>query len=98
MGSKKLVFDVDVIDGMKIQIDTTADYLKDTKTSTVQLILDLRMDWLTPAGKQMLETIDNEWSKDVDKYVKTLEVLSSLLNEAKTHYETVQQEVDKLKL
>lgn len=94
--SSILKFDVSEIRSMKGKVEETAKDLDELKEKIVQSIEQLRGAWNTPAGKQFLDTVDIDWSQQVDKYIKILETVEELLETAATEYETVEAEAKKI--
>lgn len=97
MKSKELIFDVEEIKNMKVQVRNTRTDLVTTGEETVKLIELLKKDWNTDAGKKLLKTVNTGWIEDVKKYAATLLVLENILDEAEKHYSDVQEKVEALK-
>lgn len=52
---------------------------------------------VTAAGKNFMQNVDTDWTKEVENYIKIIGAVEELLEEAATQYEKVEDEVDKIK-
>lgn len=97
MKQKELKFDIEKINGMKSKLADTADELRDYKEDVMKALDQLKSDWNTTAGKNFMATVNTDWTSEVDKYIKIIGAVESLLEEAATQYAVVEDEIDKLK-
>ena len=97
MKQKELKFDIEKINDMKKSLADSADDLSAYKDKVIQSLDKLKKDWNTAAGKNFMQNVDTDWTKEVDKYIKIIGAVEKLLEEAATQYAKVEDEVDKIK-
>lgn len=97
MKQKELKFDIEKINEMKKSLADSADDLGTNKNKVIQSLDKLKKDWNTAAGKNFMQNVDTDWTKEVDKYIKIIGAVEKLLEEAATQYAKVEDEVDKIK-
>ena len=97
MKQKELKFDIDKINDMKKSLADSADDLSLYKDKVIQSLDKLKKHWNTAAGKNFMQNVDTDWTKEVDKYIKIIGAVEELLEEASTQYAKVEDEVDKIK-
>lgn len=97
MGSPTTVkFDISEIRSMKTAVANTKTDLKKTKTELLQAIEKLRTDWNTKAGKEFFESVDLDWSSEIDKYCAILSVVENCLQTAINDYTDVESAINKI--
>lgn len=97
MFEKDLKFNISEINNMKNKLETTAVELEDLKKDVVNKLDILKKDWKTPAGKKFMKDVNLDWTPQVDKYVKIINAVKQLLDEAVKEYQTVIDEINRLK-
>ena len=85
-----LKFDVETISSMRRKLQETARELNDYKVTLVKEVETLKTNWKTPAGKSFTQNIDIDWSKQVEKYIKIINVVEYLLEVAEADYKVVE--------
>jgi len=90
-------FDSDAIASMKKKIDETKTDINNKCKEVMETVEQLQSDWLTPEGQKFLSEIDFDWAKQVDKYVKILDTLSLMLDEAVKLYDELTEKAQQLK-
>lgn len=78
-------------------LSDSADDLNTYKDKVIQSLDKLKKDWNTAAGKNFMQNVDTDWTKEVENYIKIIGAVEELLEEAATQYEKVEDEVDKIK-
>lgn len=68
--------------------------IKERLTRKVQVLQD--KSWQSKAGDKFCDKYNNKWAVEVDKYTKITELMISLLNEAKSRYEEIIDEANKI--
>ena len=81
----------------KKSLSDSADDLNTYKDKVIQSLDKLKKDWNTAAGKNFMQNVDTDWTKEVENYIKIIGAVEELLEEAATQYEKVEDEVDKIK-
>ncbi len=97
MAQKALKFDIDAINRMKKKMTVIVTDLENCKVEAVNSLEKLKNNWDTAAGKQFMQNVDTDWTKEVDKYVKIVHGVEALLDEAATQYQKVEEEIENLK-
>ena len=97
MKQKELKFDIEKINDMKKSLSDSADDLNTYKDKVIQSLDKLKKDWNTAAGKNFMQNVDTDWTKEVENYIKIIGAVEELLEEAATQYEKLEDEVDKIK-
>ena len=98
MKAKELKYDIEEIDNMKNKLETMASELQECKRNVNKSLTNLKVGWKTPAGKKFFEDVDIKWRDETDKYIKTINAVKELLEEASMHYETVSDTINNLKI
>lgn len=93
MKQKELKFDIEKINDMKKSLSDSADDLNTYKDKVIQSLDKLKKDWNTAAGKNFMQNVDTDWTKEVENYIKII----GAVEEAATQYAKVEDEVDKIK-
>lgn len=93
-----LKFDIDAIQKMRKNIQNTAADLKSQKNQLKDELDKLKRDWRTPAGKQFMNDTNTGWIEKVDSYVKIIDGVDRLLQEAETKYREVVSEAGRIRL
>lgn len=97
MAQRELKFDIEALNNMKNKLaDVVAD-LENCTNEVVNSLEKLKGDWNTTAGKQFMQNVDTDWTKEVEKYVRIVQGVEALLNEAAIQYQKVEEEVENLK-
>lgn len=86
-----LKFDVDEITSMRTKLQDTARELAEFKTTLLQELEILKSEWRTAAGKKFTEDFNNDWAKQVEKYITIIEAVDELLAVAETDYKAVEE-------
>ena len=97
MKQKELKFDIEKINDMKKSLSDSSDDLNTYKDKVIQSLDKLKKDWNTAAGKNFMQNVDTDWTKEVENYIKIIGAVEELLEEAATQYAKVEDEVDKIK-
>lgn len=97
MNHRELKFDLEKMNEMKTKLADTAAELEDYKIKVVDSLDQLKKDWNTTAGKSFMSNVNTDWTVEVDKYIKIVGAVESLLEEASKQYATVEDEIDNLK-
>lgn len=97
MKQKELKFDIEKINEMKSKLADTADELRDYKEDVIEALNKLKSKWNTTAGINFMSNVNTDWSSEVDKYIKIIGAVESLLEEAAIQYVLVEDEIDRLK-
>lgn len=95
--AKELKFDIEELRKMKNKLGETASDLDSEKEEVLKGIDELKEHWETPAGKKFIEEVDLGWADEVDRYIRIIEGVQQLLDEAIKEYEKVVDKVDRLK-
>lgn len=83
-----LAYDTEVFREAAMKYHEVAEQLR-KKIIDMQKCLDTLTDsgWTTPAGITFLSMVDNNWSKNINKYADLLDTLDQILLDASTKYE-----------
>jgi len=90
-------FDSQAISDMKTKINETSNTINSEAEKILEAVTNLEKEWQTPEGRKFLEEIDLDWKKQTDKYVKILNTLTSMLEEAETIYDKLIEKAESLK-
>lgn len=93
---KSLKFDISELTRMRKQLDQTAKDLTDYSKKLTDYLEKLKKEWKTPAGKAFMNNVDVDWISQTKKYVKVIEAVEKMLQEAETNYRQVENCVQKL--
>ncbi|MBQ2943226.1 MAG: WXG100 family type VII secretion target [Ruminococcus sp.] len=93
---KSLKFDVEEISSMRTKLQDTATELKDLKVRLLQELETLKSKWKTPAADTFTKGVDNDWAKQVDKYVTIVEAVDELLAVAEKEYREVEEKANSI--
>ena len=66
MKQKELKFDIEKINDMKKSLSDSADDLNTYKDKVIQSLDKLKKDWNTAAGKNFMQNVDTDWTKEVE--------------------------------
>jgi uncharacterized protein YukE len=69
MKQKELKFDIEKINDMKKSLSDSADDLNTYKDKVIQSLDKLKKDWNTAAGKNFMQNVDTDWTKEVENYI-----------------------------
>lgn len=95
--ASELQFDVDLLRSTKQKCEDLIQDLSDSQTELKTSLDQLRKDWNTDAGKKFFQDQDNDWSEQVDHYLKIAGAVVSLLNCAIKEYAEIEAKAQKLK-
>lgn len=93
---KELKFDVEELASMRAKVRDDAEEITKLKNELMQKLEVLKKDWKTLAGEKFFKDIDENWYKEVEKFVKYLEAVEELLATAETSYSEVEEATSKI--
>lgn len=82
----KLSYNTDAISNMQGKISEASSALQSLNSDIRKAIDTMEKDWQTTEGKKFLQSINLDWSKQVDQYVKILDTLDVMLRDSHTIY------------
>lgn len=97
MAQRELKFDIDMLNNMKYKLRSVVTDLEAQRDDVLKSLEKLKADWHTAAGKNFMENVNTDWTKEVEKYIKIVQGVEALLNEAVIQYQKVEEEIDELR-
>ena len=99
-GNTSLAFDTQVLRDYGKKYGQIADRLRNLASDLDDCLSTLTQSgWTTEAGKTFESLVDTNWQKNMNKYANLLDTLETILGQAATEYENLEDNhIEKTKL
>lgn len=91
-----LEFDIRQLEKTINKFNATQQELLDYKTKLETQLSTLKRQWNTPAGRAFFANQELTWKTEVSKYARTIKTMSDMLTAAKSNYQQVLDEANRL--
>ena len=96
MANDKLTIGPEAMESAKNEYDNYSQQMSALKTKLTNSVNALRTDWNSEGGEAFFDKFDNTWQTSFTQYIDVINHMSAQLESAKTQYQTVIDEVNKL--